>query len=186
MTRSKQGTGCLPEGYRGGCAIRPQAGERLYYIGLGSNLGDRRFHLDKAISFLGGCGRVLKRSSVYETTPVGMPGAGPFLNMVLSLAGSEEPLSLLQHCQEHEAAQGRDRSASHFRDREIDIDILLAGDMVLNSPQLTIPHPWMCERGFVLVPLFEIAPKLVHPIENMTVAHLLSRLKGGERIVKIT
>ena len=116
---------------------------------------------------------MLKRSSVYETTPLGMPGAGLFLNMVLALESSLAPLALLAKCKEHEAAQGRDLNDSHFRDRPIDIDILLAGEMIVSSPELTVPHPRLGERGFVLVPLFEIAPKLVHPLEKVTVARLL-------------
>jgi 2-amino-4-hydroxy-6-hydroxymethyldihydropteridine diphosphokinase len=185
MPRSKDKTGCQPDGYRPGCAIRPQPGERLYYLGLGSNLGDRRAHLDRALSFLAGLGHLLKRSSIYETSPVGMPGSAPFLNMVATLATALEPLDLLRECQACEAGQGRDLADSRLRDRVIDIDILLAGDMVMDTPELTLPHPRLAERGFVLVPLFEIAPKLLHPVEKVTVARLLSRLKGGERITRL-
>ncbi len=176
---------CGPEGYRQGSAVQPRAGERLYYLGLGSNLGDRRAHLERALAFLAGLGRLLKRSSVYETSPVGMPGAPPFLNQAAALATTLEPLDLLQKCKAHEAGQGRDLRDSHLRDRAIDLDILLAGDAVMNTPELTLPHPRLCERGFVLVPLFEIAPKQIHPVEKVTVARLLSRLKGGEKISRL-
>jgi 2-amino-4-hydroxy-6-hydroxymethyldihydropteridine diphosphokinase len=185
MPRAKGTTGCLPEGYRPACAIRPQSGGNLYYLGLGSNLGDRRAHLERAASFLAGCGRVLKRSSIYETTPVGMPGAGLFLNRVLTLESALAPRELLARCKAYEAGQGRDVRDSHCRDRAIDIDILLAGNRVMNTPELILPHPRLVERGFVLVPLFEIAPKLLHPVEKVTVARLLSRLKGGETIKRL-
>lgn len=185
MAKSKREPACLPEGYRRLGATRPRPGTILYYLGLGSNLGDRQSHIEAAILFLAGCGRVLKRSSVYETTPVGMPGAGLFLNMVLTLESQLPPLELLAKCREHEMARGRDPKKSHYQDRSIDIDILLAGDLVLAAPELTVPHPKMCERGFVLVPLFEIAPKLVHPVENVIVARLISRLQGGETIRRL-
>lgn len=185
MAESKRDPVCLLEGYRRMGATRPRPGAILYYLGLGTNLGDRQSRLAAAVTFLQGSGRVLKRSSIYETTPVGMPGAGLFLNMVLTLESQLAPLELLARCREHEAAQGRDLNNSHYKDRPIDIDILLAGDLVLATPELTVPHPRMCARGFVLVPLFEIAPKLVHPLENVTVARLISRLKGGETIRRL-
>lgn len=185
MPKIKGKTGCLPEGYRPACAIRPGSGAIVYYLGLGSNLGDRRSHLERAVSFLGGCGRVLKRSSIYETTPVGMPGAGLFLNGVLALESALAPRELLARCKGYEAEQGRDPVDSHCRDRAIDIDILLAGSMVMNDPELTLPHPRLAGRGFVLVPLFEIAPKLLHPVEKVTVARLISRLRGGETVRRL-
>jgi len=157
----------------------------VYHLALGANLGDRRARLEAAVAFLQGCGRLLKRSAIYETSPVGMPASGLFLNMALALESRLSSLELLGRCKEYEAAQGRDLKNSHYKDRPIDIDILLAGDLVMDTPELTIPHPSLCERGFVLVPLFEIAPKLVHPLEKVTVTRLLSRLKGGEKIRRL-
>ena len=165
--------------------IPPQPGTTLFHVGLGSNQDDRRVHMEAAVDFLQGCGRVLKRSALYETTALDMPGAGPFYNMALALESPLSPLALLAACQAHEAAQGRDLANSHYRDRSIDIDILLAGDLIMDTPELTIPHPRLCQRGFVLVPLFEIAPKLVHPVEKATVTRLLSRLRGGEKIRRL-
>jgi len=164
---------------------RKKQGPVLYHLGLGSNLGDRRRHIGAAVAFLGSCGRVARRSAVYETTPLGMPGSGLFLNMVLALETTLSPQELLAECRRFEAAQGRDPADSHYRDRAIDIDILLAGDLVMDTPGLTIPHPRLCERGFVLVPLFEIAPKLVHPLEKVTVTRLLARLCGPEKIRRL-
>ncbi|HEX7503515.1 MAG TPA: 2-amino-4-hydroxy-6-hydroxymethyldihydropteridine diphosphokinase [Acidobacteriota bacterium] len=175
----------LPDGYGRGGAEPPPPGVILYYLGLGSNLGDRRRHIENAVAFLSRCGRVLKRSAVYETTPQGMPGAGPFYNQVLALETSLQPQELLARCKEYEASQGRDLGHSHYLDRAIDIDILLAGDRVIDTPELAVPHPRLGERGFALVPLFEIAPKLVHPLEKVTVARLLSRLRGGEKIRRL-
>jgi 2-amino-4-hydroxy-6-hydroxymethyldihydropteridine diphosphokinase len=185
MKKPRKAPDSLRQGYRSLGAARPRPGTILYYLGLGSNLGERSSHIEAAIAFLRGCGRVLKRSAVYETTPVGMPGARLFLNMALALESALQPLELLEKCRAYEAAQGRDLEDSHYKDRPIDIDILLAGDMVMAAPELTVPHPRLAERGFVLVPLFEIAPKLVHPLEKVTVARLLSRLPGGEVVRRL-
>jgi 2-amino-4-hydroxy-6-hydroxymethyldihydropteridine diphosphokinase len=164
---------------------RNKKGLILYHLGLGSNLGDRRRHLEDALAFLRGRGRIARASAVYETTPQGMAGAGLFLNMALALETALGPQELLAACKGHEAAQGRDLRESHCRPRPIDIDILLAGDLVMDSPGLTVPHPRLCQRGFVLVPLFEIGPKLVHPLEKITVTQLLSRLKNSEKIRRL-
>ena len=157
----------------------------LYCLGLGSNLGDRKRHIEDAVIFLQSGNRVVKKSALYETSPLAMPAAGLFLNMVLALEAALCPQDLLAVCKKYEASQGRDLSDSHNRPRPIDIDILLAGDLVMDTPELTIPHPRLCERGFVLVPLFEIAPKLVHPLEKITVTRLLSQLKSKEKIRRL-
>jgi 2-amino-4-hydroxy-6-hydroxymethyldihydropteridine diphosphokinase len=157
----------------------------LYHLSLGSNLGDRRAQIEEAVAFLQGLGRVARRSAFYETTPVDMPAAPLFYNLALALETSLQPLQLLARCKEHEARQGRDLEDSHYRDRPIDIDILLAGDLVVDTRELTLPHPRLCQRGFVLVPLFEIAPKLVHPLEKVTVTRLLSRWRGREKVKRL-
>jgi 2-amino-4-hydroxy-6-hydroxymethyldihydropteridine diphosphokinase len=179
-------TGRLPYGYRNGGTVRSrQCGAILYHLGLGSNLGDRAAHIEEAVAFLQSCGRLLKKSAVYETTPVGMAGAPLFLNMVVALESQLAPPALLSKCKDYEVAQGRNPKDSPGANRPIDIDILLAGGMVVATPELTIPHPRLHERAFVLVPLFEIAPKLVHPVENVTVARLLARLHSNEKVVRI-
>jgi 2-amino-4-hydroxy-6-hydroxymethyldihydropteridine diphosphokinase len=105
--------------------------------------------------------------------------------MAVALETALPPLELLRACKACEAAQGRDPLDSHLRDRTIDIDILLAGGLVLATPELTVPHPRLAERGFVLVPLFEIAPKLVHPVEKATVVRLLARLRGAGAVRRV-
>ena len=157
----------------------------LYYLGLGSNLGDRRANIEKAVAFLHSCGRVKRRSALYETTPLDMAGADLFFNMALELESTLDAQELLAACKGHESSRGRDPENSHYKNRLIDIDILLAGAMVIATPDLTVPHPRLCERGFVLVPLFEIAPKLVHPLEKVTVTRLLSRWRGSEKIRRL-
>jgi len=185
MAERKTKAGCLPYGYQRGGAIRPPRGVILYHLGLGSNQGDRRAHIEKAVTFLQECGRVVKRSALYETSPLGMPGAALFYNLALALESRLSPQDLLVACKEHESSQGRDLENSHYKNRPIDIDILLAGDTVMATPELTVPHPRLCQRGFVLVPLFEIAPKLVHPLEKATVTQLLSRLRSQEKIRRL-
>jgi 2-amino-4-hydroxy-6-hydroxymethyldihydropteridine diphosphokinase len=148
-------------------------------------MGDRKRHIENALAFLQSCGRVVKKSALYETSPLAMPAAGLFLNVALALESTLGPLELLAMCKKHEASQGRDLENSHFKNRPIDIDILLAGDRVIATQGLTVPHPRLCERGFVLVPLFEIAPKLVHPLAKVTVTRLLSRLQSQEKIRRL-
>ena len=99
MAEKRTRSGCLLEGYQRGGAIRTQPGAIVYHLGLGSNQGDRGGHIEKAVEFLQGCGRVLKRSAVYETTPLAMPGSGLFLNMVMAsgiASGSAGPAEKMQ------------------------------------------------------------------------------------------
>lgn len=150
------------------------------YIGLGSNLGDRRAFLDQALKALRGRPgvEVTRTSSVYETAPVGGPaGQGPYLNAVAELRTELEPDALLAVLLEIESAQGRVRTE---RDgpRTLDLDLLLYGDMVRDDARLTLPHPRMHQRLFVLKPLAEIAPGLIHPILQRSIADLLADLLG--------
>ena len=134
-----------------------------YFIGLGSNLGDRERNLEVAISSLEEFCSVLNKSSVYETKPVGYLDQGDFLNMVVEVESALEPLVFFIRLQEVEHKMGRVREVKNGP-RVIDLDILLAEDLVINTPHLKIPHPRMHERGFVLEPLCEIAPDVVHPV----------------------
>ncbi|HEV2685866.1 MAG TPA: 2-amino-4-hydroxy-6-hydroxymethyldihydropteridine diphosphokinase [Actinomycetota bacterium] len=133
------------------------------YLGLGSNLGDRRELLRQAIEALDWGGvSVVARSRVYETTPVGGPGGQPdFLNQVIAVETALDAHGLWERCSAVEASLGRSREhETRWGPRAIDIDVLTFGDSVLQDPDLEIPHPRMAERGFVLVPLAEIAPDL--------------------------
>ena len=147
------------------------------YIALGSNLGDRGQMLSFAGDRLGRLGRVVARSSVYETEPVGYRDQPAFLNAVLALDTQLEPLPLLHALLAIERELGRDRSHGVANGpRTVDLDLLLMGDSVVAQEELTLPHPALADRRFVLAPLAEIAPQLRHPQSNQTMAELLALL----------
>lgn len=150
----------------------------IYFLALGSNMGDRRSNMEQAIALLERIGRVLKVSSIYETTPVAMaPDAGNFYNLVLSLDSDLSPYELLKVIKEIEKKMGRDvttPAASHNKPRTMDIDILLAEEQVINTEDLTIPHKEMHRRDFVLVPLNEIAPPVIHPVLKQKISEIFA------------
>ena len=148
------------------------------YLGLGSNLGDRDGHLGFALARLSRVGTVLARAPVIETDPVDCPAGGMFLNTCVCLETTLEPSELLSAATQIEQQRGRSRTTRN-EPRVLDIDILLYDDLVLSEQALQIPHPRMHERGFVLEPLAEIAPNLVHPSFNVTVRGLLAGLKSA-------
>ena len=128
------------------------------FLGLGSNLGDRRRHLLEAVEPLTG---LVAISRVYETDPVGgPPGQAPYLNCVVELSTELKPRQLLGVCHRLEAAAGRVRG-ERWGPRTLDADVLIVGDLVVDEPDLVVPHPRMWERRFVLAPLAELAPELV-------------------------
>lgn len=136
------------------------------YLGLGSNLGDRRALLQQAIEALDwGAVVVVARSRVYETDPVGGPDGQPsFLNQVVAVDTSLDARALWERCSAVEAALGRSRlHEERWGPRLIDIDLLAFGEEVVDEPDLVVPHPRLAERAFVLVPLAEIAPDAVVP-----------------------
>ena len=138
-----------------------QGGRRRAFLGLGSNLGDRRAHLRGALGALEAGGGVVAVSPLYETEPVGGPGGqGPYLNLVVELETEESPQALLERCRALEEAAGRVRTVPHGP-RTLDADVLLVGEEVVKSPELTVPHPRMWGRRFVLAPLADLAPELV-------------------------
>ncbi|MGA8301587.1 MAG: 2-amino-4-hydroxy-6-hydroxymethyldihydropteridine diphosphokinase [Terriglobales bacterium] len=145
------------------------------YLSLGSNLGDREANLREAITQLKVAGSIRALSSFYETQPVELQDQPWFVNCVVELETQSTPIELLKSVLAIEARMGRLR----LRDkgpRKIDIDLLLFGDQVINEASLTIPHPKMHERRFVLVPLVEIAPDARNPILNKTASEILSAL----------
>ena len=150
------------------------------YLGLGSNLGDRQHFLSLATEFLGERMKIEMLSPVYDTAPVGNVNQPRFLNMVLRASTRLPAPTLLIMAKGIEAKLGRVPIDSP---RPIDIDILFFGDKVINTPpQLVVPHPRLIERAFVLVPLADIAPDLIHPVHKKTVKQLLEDVGGKEDI----
>jgi 2-amino-4-hydroxy-6-hydroxymethyldihydropteridine diphosphokinase len=142
---------------------------RRAFIGLGSNLGDRLAALRQAVAQLEAGGDVTAVSPLYETEPVGGPeDQGAFLNLVVELATSDSPRQLLIRCQALEEAAHRVRTV-RFGPRTLDADVLLVGDLVVDEPDLVVPHPRMWERRFVLAPLADLAPDLV-PADRLIAA----------------
>lgn len=148
------------------------------YLGLGSNVGERCAHLAGAISDLHRVGRVTGASGVYETEPQEYLDQPSFLNLVVRLDTSLGPGVLLERLLEIERSRGRVRTVPNGP-RTLDIDILLYGDRVVEQEGLTIPHPRMTERTFVLVPLLELAPAVVDPRTGRPYAEYLARLGAG-------
>jgi 2-amino-4-hydroxy-6-hydroxymethyldihydropteridine diphosphokinase len=155
----------------------------VVYLSLGSNLGDREANLRDAIARLGPLGRVTAVSSFYETEPVDFLDQPWFLNCVVLLETDLLPQALLQRLLEIERSLGRERLQPKGP-RLIDIDILLFGDEVIHEPGLTIPHPALHERRFVLEPLAQIAPGVIHPLLEKTVSELLLSLPDHGQAVK--
>lgn len=145
------------------------------YLALGTNLGDRLENLRRALAELPAGVRVLRASAVYETLPWGITDQPLFLNMVVEVQTTLAPLVLLHELKALERRLGR-REGVRYGPRLIDLDILIYNDWVVETPDLTIPHPRMAERAFVLVPLSDLAPEGRHPVLSMTFSALRDRL----------
>lgn len=143
----------------------------LVYLSLGSNLGERHANLHQAICRLPGQVEVVTASQVYETPPWGYPNQPAFLNQVVEARTALPPRLLLEYVKGIENEMGR-QLTFRYGPRSIDIDILLYDDLLLNTPELTIPHARLAERAFVLVPLAELAPDRVPPGLEKTIAQL--------------
>lgn len=161
-------------------------GGELVFVAVGANLGDREATfaavvraLEAELDLL-----LLGASTVYETDPVGPPGQGAYLNAVLGLRSWLSPLALLRRLQAIEAALGRDRTRATRRwgPRTVDLDILFFGDRCIELPDLTVPHPRAHERDFVLLPLVELAPALIHPRIGATIETIAGSFLDAENV----
>jgi 2-amino-4-hydroxy-6-hydroxymethyldihydropteridine diphosphokinase len=159
---------------------------RTGYLGLGSNVGDRVGHLRAAIEMLGERGvEVEAVSSGYETEPVGEVLDQPdFLNAAIRIRTEFEPEELLDLCKQVEAERGRALDAPRHTPRPLDVDLLLLGDLELSTPRLTLPHPEVTSRRFVLAPLLELDPQLTLP-DGTRLADALADLGPGQRAERV-
>ena len=157
------------------------------YLSLGSNVGDRQQHLRDALRALGKLGLVSAISSFYETEPVEYTQQPWFVNCAAALETDQSPNQLLVDILKIEQAMGRHREATVAKGpRPIDIDILLFGNSVVETSSLTIPHPAMLERRFVLEPLAEIAAEVHHPVVKRTIRELRDALPRGQAVRRIS
>ena len=155
------------------------ADEHHVYIGMGSNLGDRDSHLRAALAALGAFIQITAFSSVYDTAPQLVEDQPRFYNAVCAGSTSLDPLPLLHALKSIEVALGR-AASRRYGPRLIDLDLLLYDDCILNEPELTVPHPRIAERAFVLLPLAEIAPQLRHPTLHQTIAELAEAVASAD------
>ena len=153
------------------------------YLGLGSTLGNRQKNLDMALDLLSQRLRVKKVSSVYDTEPVDNPDQPRFLNMVCQVYTNLAPTELLALAKAVESKMGRIPRGRNAP-RPIDIDILLYGDQVIETPELVIPHPRLTERAFVLIPLAEIAPDTLCPTSGKTVNQMFEELGAVQGVFR--
>jgi 2-amino-4-hydroxy-6-hydroxymethyldihydropteridine diphosphokinase len=160
------------------------------FIGIGSNLGDRAANYREAIQRIASlpATRLVRQSSIYETEPVGDVRGGPFLNGVIEVETDFHAEALMRRLLAIERMMGRKRVRGRkpvrgkYRPRIIDLDLLFFNKEILETPALTVPHPRIHERRFVLAPLSELAPALIHPKLNVSISELLAELKSPQRV----
>ena len=157
--------------------------KKTTYLGLGTNTGNRKENLTRAIEELSlALGSCIAQSSFMETEPWGYESKNKFLNCTIAFTTDKSPMELLDATEEIERKLGRTTKSTGgvYHDRVIDIDILLYGNENISTERLTIPHPLMHKRDFVLVPLAEIAPRVIHPTIGKSIEDLLHELKDEE------
>jgi len=184
-TRSKRGTS---ERSAATAELAARGGRRGHevYLSLGSNRGDRAAQIERAFDLLAQSGvRIVKRSALYETEPVGFRDQHFFLNCVAECETQLMPRQLVRAAQRIEREMGRRRDAVRNAPRPIDIDVLLFGTTVMRTTELQIPHPRMAERKFVLAPLAEIAPSLRLPVFQATALELLAATNDRSQVRKV-
>ena len=157
----------------------------VVFLSLGSNTGDRLSNIQQAVSFLSNDNsiEIAATSSFYETEPWGKKEQPWFVNAVVAIRTNIAPIELLRICQDIEARLGRDREKEiRWGKRPIDIDILFYDDLIFSNEILTIPHPYVHERAFALVPMLEIKSSFVHPVLNKTIEELHEMLENPEDV----
>lgn len=154
------------------------------YLALGTNLGNRRQNLRQALQLLPPQVQVIATSQLYETTPAYVLDQPNFLNMALKGQTGLSPQALLNYLKQLEDKIGREKSV-RFGPRKIDLDIIFYDDLVLDAPDLQIPHPRLAERGFVLRPLADVGTEVLHPVLRRTVAELLADLSADDGILTV-
>lgn len=153
------------------------------FLGIGSNLGKREKNIREAVEkIMEFIGPVINSSSLYETEPWGFRSENEFLNMVVEVDTNLKPSGLLGRLLIIESLLGRTRGENKYTSRLIDIDILLYNNKVMDNKVLVIPHPLMHERNFVLIPLCEIAPDMIHPVMKKTISELLKDCPDKSKI----
>jgi 2-amino-4-hydroxy-6-hydroxymethyldihydropteridine diphosphokinase len=179
----KSGTRALSAGNQSR-SRKPSPVHKTVYLSLGSNVGDRAANLRSAIQHLGLLGQVERVSSFYETEPVELTAQPWFLNCAIKLDTEKMPKQLLSGILDIERQMGRRRTQKKGP-RVIDIDILLFGNSIIETKGLTVPHPALHERCFVLEPLGEIAPEVLHPVFKRTIRELRDALPPGQVVRKV-
>ena len=175
------GEGWLGKMVRVGGSRAEHAGRHRAFLGLGANLGDRRLQLQQAVNLLSECMTVELLSSVYDTAPMMVADQPRFLNLVCSVSTLLTPEKLLRLLKSIERRLGR-IPGPRFGPRSIDIDLLFYDTLVLESPSLTVPHPRIAGRAFVLLPLAEIAPTLRHPVLDVEIAAMAKSIAVADAI----
>ena len=151
------------------------------YIGLGSNLGDRQENLERALRLLSQELIILRVSSIYETDPWGHYNQPRFFNCVCQFETLLNPREILAVVKDVERQMGRLHKV-RWGPRVIDVDILLFGEEMVDEPDLEVPHPFMCQRAFVLIPLAEMAPNLGHPVCGLTIRELVRKVNDKDTV----